>query len=449
MRKRSSWMGREVGRTCGALGLRPAQLCAVVSALVGCADGSAAVQETLADSTLRRLVAEIQPDVERRSGLEARAPLNVALSTQERLRSYLMEQLDAQLTPELAAAVTAVYARLGLVPDTLDLHAMLVELYQEQVVGYYDPKTDTLFVQEIVGAAELETVLAHELVHALQDQHVDLDSLVQAVGDQNDRSTAVQAAIEGHATLAMMEWRVSRMLNRDVDVTELPDLGEQFQGVDLAALGEGSLPALSSAPRVIQEALVFPYIGGLVFLQRLWIARPERPVPFGSDLPASTEQVLHPDRFAEPRDEPIVLRFTDSMEPVEVPETSSDGWGEVRSDDMGELETRIFLEEHLDDDSRAAEAASGWNGDRYRLVRGPPGEVFLWVLGWDSSADADEFAEAARDAFARRYDGTTGRRVTVDRIEVERVPAVRIIDSPADFSPPDGWLEVALEHDGR
>lgn len=396
------------------------------------------------DTTLERLLDEILPRVERASGMEARARPRLARSDTGRLKAYLVARFEEQLPAERASTLTAVYSRFGLVPDTLDLRGTLLALYEEQVVGYYDPRSDTLFVLEHVPAEQLEMVLAHELVHALQDQHVSLDSLIETVEGENDRGTAAQAAVEGHATLAMLEWQLGRMGGVEVDVTALPDLAERLDAVSPEALGEAAgLPALGRAPRIIREALLFPYIGGLGFVQRVWKARPGRPAPFGGDLPASTEQVMHPERFlAEPRDGPARVRF------VSGPPT---GWEEVYADGLGELETRIFLEEHLGAaaaDSiarrRAAAGAEGWDGDRYRLLRTPSGELLVWVSVWDSEAEADEFAAVAREAWARRYGmdapaeagpiSSGGRAVEVRRGSVSGRSAVVVTDRPVALS---------------
>ena len=403
--------------------------------VAGCADRTAEGRDVRSDSTLARLVAELQPLIERSAGLQAIYPPHVARSDEERLRGYLLDQLHEQVPRETAEALTAVYARFGLVPDTLDLIALLVGLYEEQVAGFYDPRADTLFVLDHVDPDQLELVLAHELVHALQGQHVDLDSLTRALVDRNDRATAAQAAIEGHATLAMLEWQLGEWSGETIDLSELPDLGEQLAGLDLIALGEADLPALGRAPRIVREALVFPYVGGVAFVQRLWRERDGRPAPFGPFLPTSTEQVLHPERFlAVPRDEPTELRY--ASPPPE-------GWTEIRSDDLGELETRIFLEEWLDDAERAREAAAGWDGDRYRLLRGRGVEVLVWASVWDRDRDADEFTEAARDAFARRYGGIgarmSGRRVLVDRREVDGRPVVLVLDAPRSLGLGRDW----------
>jgi hypothetical protein len=399
-----------------------------------CSGGRAVAATQESDSTLTRLLAEIQPGVEQSSGIEAVRPLSVARADSSRLTAYLESQLEDQLPPSTASAITAAYARFGLVPDTLDLRALLEALLQEQVVGWYDPVTDTLFVLEHVPEAQIEVVLAHELVHALQDQRVDLDSLRNEIQPANDPTIAAQAAIEGHATFAMMEWQMGRMTGGAADLTRLPDLGAQFANLDLEALGDmGPVAVLRAAPRIIREELIFPYVGGLVFLQRAWTAADGvRSPPFGDALPASTEQVLHLDRYLA-GDRPTSVTFS---------EPPPGGWEEVYSNGLGELETGVFLAEHLGDEARAEEAASGWDGDAYRLLRGPEGEAMVWVSVWDDEAEADEFASAARDAYRNRYDGTSEgasdsgaeRDIRVERASIQGRPAVVIRDLPSGVS---------------
>jgi len=385
--------------------------------------------ELLADTTLARLLERIQPAVERSSGMTASRPLNVAATDEHRLRTYLVTQLKRSLSEEEATALTAVYARLGLVPPDLDLRALLTDLLQEQVIGYYDPVSDTLFVHERVTPEELEPVLAHELVHALQDQVVDLDSLGASFDGRSDAAAAYQAAVEGHATFAMMEWAMG---GGEADLTRFPDLGPALADIDLSDLGEfGSAEVLAAAPAVIREGLLFPYVGGLVFLQRLWKQRPDRPLPFGAGLPKSTEQIMHVDRWLT-RDEPTLVRFT---------EGTTDGWREVYARDLGEFETRLFLNEHLHDSTRADTAAAGWDGDAYRLLRHGDDEVFVWVSVWDSPEDAREFASAVTAAYRARY--PAGDRVPAVTLTAATA-TVTIVDAPADTDIPQALTRFTL-----
>ncbi len=374
----------------------------------------------VSDSSLVRLVAEIQPAVERSAGISATSPLNVTATDESRLRTYLKTQIREQLSPELASAITASYARLGLVPDSLDLRGFMLALLEEQVVGYYDPATDTLFVHERIGIEQLKPVLAHELVHALQDQRLALDSLRHSLIERNDASSAAQAALEGHAMYGMMEWQFSSMTGSPADLTVLPDLGATLANIDLAALGDfASVKILASAPRIVREAVLFPYVGGLVFVQRAWKERQDRPLPFGEHLPRSTEQVLHIDRWLA-GDEPVRIDFASNR---------LAGWEIVHTWDLGELETRIFLEEHTGDPALAEMAAAGWDGDAYRLLRSDAGEALVWISVWDTETDADEFAAAAAEAYKQRYDGSE-RRPRIERGSESGRAVVRVFDVP-------------------
>jgi hypothetical protein len=402
------------------------------------ASGSGGVQSSGVDTALARLAAELLPRVEESSRIRAATPPALATSSRENLEGFLSRALVEQLPEEKANAVAAVYARLGLLPDTLQLGPLFRSLLLEQVVGYYDPVRDTLYVVEDVPEGQLQPILVHELVHALQDQQTDLDSLTRSVSERNDRAAAAQAALEGHATYVMMEWLISSQTGATVDLTAMPDLGGLLGGLDPALLA--GTPVMRDAPRIVRESLIFPYIGGLVFLQRVWSASPARPLPFGADLPESTEQVLHPERFLGDRDHPTEVEFR---------EDPPAPWREIHSDGLGELETRLFLEEHLGDPDAAATAAEGWDGDRYRLLRDSDREVLIWASVWDSEPDAAEFEAAVTRGFERRYaDGAGARAVGVERREAEGRPVVIVVDAPAGLDLSSLATALAFEVEG-
>ncbi len=384
---------------------------ALVSCLAGCGGADAAGEArngAQPDTTLQRLAADLLPAAEVRSGLPARGPINLARRSKEGLEAFLVAEMAAQLPPERLEAVVRTYARLGLVPDSIDLEPLLRSLLLEQVVGYYDPERDTLYVVEGADESLLETVVLHEIVHALQDQYVDLDSMMTANQERNDRGTAAQAAMEGHATFAMLEWQLARMMG-EADLTALPGLDALLGDDPLAAAGL-EMPVLEEVPAVIRESLLFPYIGGLVYLQKHWAGPWGRVPPLGSEMPVSTEQILHPERFAPGREDmPTYVAFEGQL---------PSGWTEVLTDDLGELETRIFLREFLPDRAAADRAAAGWDGDRFRLLDGPAGESLLWFTVWDTDRDGLEFADAVTAALVERYGGSpreAGREVRINR----------------------------------
>lgn len=374
------------------------------------------------DTSLRARAAELLPDVERLSALPAREPLRLGIRSRVELESYLEAELEEQFSDERIRNLVRVYARLGLVPDSLDLEPLLERLLLEQVAGFYDPASDTLFIVEGISGELVDGVLVHEMVHALQDQYVDLDSLVKATRHRNDLGMAVQAAVEGHATLVMYEWMLGEMLGRRVQLSDLPRLSESLGSEALGAAGL-EMPELQQAPAVIREQLLFPYVAGLEFLQVRWGGAGGRTPPLGDALPRTTEQILHPGRWGAPE--------TAAPAPLDFTGEASGDWTEIYRDGMGEADIRILLREFSDDGERADAAARGWDGDVYRLLEGPAGETLVWATRWDDAAEADEFAGAVERALARRYEGVMDRVV---RVESFGDRGVRIVDSPAEGS---------------
>lgn len=359
------------------------------------------------DPALRGLAAELLPDLARRSGLQLREPVRVARRSREELIRYLRGKLDEELPPGRARHMTESYALLGLVPDDLDLREILLSVYTEQVAGFYDPDSTALFVMDDQPDRNLRSVLVHELVHAVQDQATDLDSLT-ARSRGNDRQVAAQAAIEGHATLVMLEYLTEQARGEPVDLSEIPDFASRIRPA-LEGL-RSQYPELSSAPTVIRESLLFPYLEGAGFIQRLWRSREGRPSPFGPSLPQSTEQILHPERIMEaPVDDPTEIELS-------VP----DGTGLLYENGLGEMELGIFLRELAGDD--AGSAAAGWDGDRYALLAGPDGVRSLaWFLVWDSAAARDGFLDAVRPAL-----GGLPRPAAAEALDVSGRPGVLV-----------------------
>lgn len=394
-------------------------MCALTAALVAVGAGC---RRTAGEPDLNALVDALLPRIEVLSGLEARRPVHMARRDVASVTRYVEAQLEEEMPPEELAGVQAAYVAFGLLPDTLDLRRFMLDLYTEQVVGYYDPETDSLFVVEGVPALDLQPVIVHELVHALQDQHADLDSLI-ASDLGNDRSTAAQSALEGHATLVMFAWLAETQTGRAVDPKAFPDVAAQL--APLVEQQHERFPVFRSAPRIIRETLLFPYVGGAGFVQALWRARSGAggavyPAPLGDLLPTSTEQVLHPEsRFLERRDPPTELELG----------PPGGDWRRVYENTLGELEISILLSEHLG--HGADTLAVGWDGDRYVLMESPRGEhVLVWYSVWDTPSSADRFADAYRRVLSSR----PGRHGEVTRIELQGRPGVRVVDAPVAVS---------------
>ena len=131
------------------------------------------------------MAVELTPAIERAVGLSFKYPPKVAIRTREEVHEYLIHKLETELPPEEIERTSMAYRLLGLIPPDLDLGKLLLELYSEQIVGFYDPGTDSLYVVEGAERFEVRFTVAHELVHALQAQYVPLDSILTTRGDND------------------------------------------------------------------------------------------------------------------------------------------------------------------------------------------------------------------------------------------------------------------------
>ena len=379
--------------------LRPAYNCVLIAALItalGCGDKAAS-----ADGPYGDIVARSVPLIEKQTGLAFKSPPKVETRTKEEVREFVMRQLSSDRAKAQIAGQQSLYRILGLAPDTLDIAALLQRLLEEQIIGYYDPASKVLYVVEGAQRALLEQTVAHELVHALQDQYVRIDS-IQAAVDDADRQTAAQAVLEGQAVFEML-----RMDANTGPLLKMPGGWDRIR--DVIRDGQGGMPVFASAPRAVREGLLFPYLGGADFVRRFVGNR--NAAELLTDLPVSTKQILNDSAyFRTPRDLPSTVNLP-------APATGTVTY----SNSMGEFETRLFFVEHLRDDALARRGASGIDGDRYAVINTPSGEALVWSTVWDSSIDAADFFDLVTDAIRRRHElsrpdfaaGETTRRLYV------------------------------------
>ena len=385
----------------------------VVGLLVACAltlgacRGEARQAEAKSEQDLARLVDSLRGPVERATGLRFTAPPRSAMRTREQVRAYLIGKLDEELPPKRLHGLETAYRLFGLLPDTLELRPLLIDLYTEQVAGFYDPDSATLFGVEGADRTQLSLVLAHELIHALQGQHLPLDSILDA-RENNDRLSAAQAILEGQATLASLD-----VLAPGQNVAQNPQFWEMYR--EQVRQQQSSMPVFRRAPLVLRETLIFPYLQGAEFMH-WWGSQRRGSMPYGPLMPVSTEQVLHPERYAR-GDLPV---------PVEFPQES----GVVYEDVMGEAEIRIILATLAGSDEVQTVLPIGWGGDRYRLYQPNEGPALVWYVVWDDARSAERFL---RSAAALRTTARRGYRTALDSLTVGGRPATRYVLAP------QGW----------
>lgn len=384
---------------------------ALVAVTAACRGQSRGASE---DADFTRLVDSLRAPVERAAGLRFRTPPRSALRSREQVRAYLIAKLDEELPPARMRGLETAYRLFGLLPDSLALHALLLDLYAEQVAGYYDPDSATLFGVAGADRAQLRLVLAHEMVHALQGQYLPLDSILKSTAS-NDRLTAAQAILEGQATLASIE-----VLAPGQDVARSPEFWEMYR--DQVREQQSAMPVFARAPLVVREALIFPYLDGAEFMNWWRTAGPKDTLPYGPRMPVSTEQILHPDRYAR-GDAPVPLAFSPDS-------------GVIYEDVLGENEIRVLLAALAGSDEVQTVVPIGWGGDRFRVYDAPGGPALVWYVVWDDQRSADRFLRSAGPALRRS--ARPGYRGALDSVSVGGRPAVRYVLAPAGWG---RWAE--------
>jgi hypothetical protein len=369
------------------------------------------------------------PMIERAVGLKYKTPPKIETRTKEQVREFVTRQFTDSLAAHDIAGQEAAYKRLGMIPDTLKLQPFLTSLLEEQIVGYYDPHTKVLYVVDGAPKDMAGITITHELVHALQDQYIALDS-VQKIRDDNDRLSAAQSVFEGQAVYE----QISIMLGGTNIAINLPGGWDRIR--EMIRENQASMPIFAAAPKVIQETLIFPYLSGAEFYRNYKERKPGSSVY--NDMPTSTEQIIHPAAFFVNKDNPTRVSLGTLANATKVYEN-----------DLGEFETRLFLFQHLNDQNEAVRGAAGWDGDRYAVVNTPQGQGIAWLTVWDSPVEAGEFFHMASEAVEERFStksaaGSTalvkkysagGRTLQVSTQEIQGRPVVIYVDVPAGANP--------------
>ena len=338
-------------------------------------------------------------------GLPILRPIAFEVRDKAAIRGYARSALADQMPPGQWDAYEALLVHTRMIPPGTNLEDLVVGLYAEQIAGYYDPPRETFYLADWLPQLLQRGVVAHEVTHALQDQHFDLERWLAALPPTEDGSLARAAVAEGDAMAAMIAYLLEPMGAR---VEDLPPMSDLLGGSGAVA---GSYPSFDAAPEALQRLLLFPYVEGSDFVREAlsrggWDAVDR----LYRDPPASTEQILHPERYFDARDEPRAPKLPD-----EAPGTQP-----LNEGSWGEFGTRLALAAALADSALPARAASGWDGDRYALWREPGGGLrYVWAILWDSPAMAERFAEAYAQAAMDLAPGSARIETAEGRFELD------------------------------
>jgi len=348
----------------------------------------------LNESELASFVARTMARVERIRNLEFQEPVPVEVVSREEYRQG--SGRDTVVDTRRERYREQLWEGMLLVGEERTVGETLEELYGGAVLGYYAPGQDRIVIVSGNDTPVVDRVtLAHELVHALQDQRFSL----LGGGDSHDMRNARTGVTEGDASY--VEQRYEERCAANWSCVEQPN---RTVGADIADRNLG-----------VYVAIYAPYSDGPAFIHQIrqrggWAAVNE----LYRSPPETTEQLLHPERY--PDDGPASVR---------VPDRSSGEWR--RFDAPGERvgESSIFAmlwfqqavnrSGYTDEDtpysrySYVTEASDGWAGDRLVPYRSENGDGYVWKLRWESRADAQVFATAYRSMLVDRLNATEVR----------------------------------------
>lgn len=343
-----------------------------------CATASPANAPTVSAATVQSMVNRVLKETSQLRGLSILRPVKSGVQTRAGVEAMIRRQLAGTSSDELLASQLFL-TQLGLAPRDFDLKKSTTSLLGEQVAGYYDPRSGTFYTSDHISTGELETVMAHELTHALQDQHFDLKRLENGPQHNSDARIALAALVEGDATLVMSRYMAANPF--------------RFLGMLGSALMPHDSTAFNATPRALRESLLFPYMQGLSFNHQLVRMGGEAAVSRAfARLPKSTQQVMHFELYLRDK-QPIPVPLRDVRPQL------GKGWKLLDYDVNGEEGSALVLSQFLPDKAEVEAATKGWAGDRFAVYQGPNKAVLVVQdTLWDSNAAAQKW----RDAYAKR-----------------------------------------------
>jgi hypothetical protein len=378
-------------------------------------------------------------------------PVKSGAQSRTEIERMLIKNLNEQTSPAEMHASEVSFRKFGLAPSDFQYRPFIIRLLTEQVAGYYDPKGREFHLADWLELEGQKPVMAHELTHALQDQHFNLQRFEKWPHGDSDAELAVHALIEGDATLAMTLYMAKNPL------VALAFSRSLTTGV--------ATEQFNQAPRAMRESLIFPYMQGMEWTTQLYRRGGWTMVSNAfTKLPLSTEQILHPEKYFD-YERPVKIALPDvtnllnanksavssqqsvvSSQQSVVSSQQSKGteatkpassrrrtsrreptarrplstahrplpsarrplptpaWHRIDSDINGEWTYYLILDQFLNSPAESKRAAAGWAGDRYALYEGPEGQVFLaQVAAWDTENDAREFFDAYVKRTELRY----------------------------------------------
>ncbi len=318
----------------------------------------------------------ISSRVEKIKGMRFKQLPSFVAVSEKVLRLFLLEDFIKESKKKEMETTRKMLAVLGLIPAGEDLEKTLLDVLTEQITGTYNAREKVItFVKgKKLGDVMDELTVAHELAHALQDQHFNLEEPPLKNDEYtSDTDLAIESLVEGDAMKTMIEYaqryiKPEALLKSHLESSEI------------------SSSKLDRAPVYIRKSLLFPYEGGLEFVSALVRQGGTQKLNIAfTDPPLSTEQILMPEKYFASRDDPVSLSLENIARHL------GGGWKLMDEDTMGSFDLKVWFELY-DGTFSASKIAEGWGGNVIQYYEGPRGNfVVLNKFAWDTIKDAKEF----------------------------------------------------------
>jgi hypothetical protein len=324
---------------------------------------------------LREEIAELARITEDIRGLDFFDEPQVVILTEAQLAARVREDFLAELEPGELEWTAAWLDLLGLVDaDTQPLLDLYLDLIGEQVIGLYVPETRELLVRGDASALSplSKATVVHELMHALTDQHFDIEARIDELDTEEryDAASAYLSLLEGEATFFQFAY-----------VTDYLSPEEALE-LAMEAL-EADTSSLDATPYAISEPLFFRYEAGLDFAILLADGGIEAFNNAHREPPVSTEQIAHPQRFLD----------GEAPASVSLPPLAVTGYDVVEESTWGELGLLGTFGQVIGPGA-ADQIGDGWGGDAYQILTSGSEVLFAYTYQGDTTRDAAEVAEA-------------------------------------------------------
>ena len=351
---------------------------------------------------------EVAKQVEQIRGWKFKRPVDKGVYSKEELRTFIENKIDKEYSPAEIRDSEQFLKTIGAIPKSTSLRETLTDILLDQIGGFYDPETQSFYMIDRgvdYGPIVDRIFIAHELTHALDDQYIDLDSLMSARERTEDGEFVTGALVEGSATALMTQYVTQAVQSGDIGVEDLTDImkSEAAQGKKLQEAPpyfRMLLAHYACGMHFIVEGKLTAFLGteqkdisGENFLRAV------------ADPPTSSEQIIHPEKYWNPttRDDPVILDdavMKSVLQTLGIQVAATNTAGEALMAIVSSPPDRPF---NAMASGMAAywtnDAAMGWGGDRFYLLEvsgrshSPKNIPAIWITVWDTTRDRDEFME--------------------------------------------------------